>query len=175
MANYRRAYENGATYFFTVNLQDRSSSLLIDHIDLLTSAFKTVRNSYHFTTDALIVLPEHLHAVLTLPDDVYDFSIIWRYIKGEFSRSIKSSLPISRVNKVRRERGIWQRRFWEHKIRNQNDYENHVNYCYYNPVKHGYVLKVAEWKYSTFHRDVARGLFPQNWASPGSFEGIYGE
>lgn len=175
MPNYRRAYERGATYFFTINLQDRRSSLLTDNVDLLTSAFKTVKNSYPFKIDALVVLPEHLHAVITLQDNQYDFSILWRYIKGEFSRSIKDSQQISQTYQARRERGIWQRRFWEHKIRNQKDYETHINYCYYNPVKHGYVLNVAEWKFSTFHRDVAKGLFPQNWASTGSFEGMYGE
>ncbi|MHC9512107.1 REP-associated tyrosine transposase [Kangiella sp. M94] len=175
MANYRRAYENGATYFFTVNLQDRNSSLLTDNIHLLTKAIRTVRRSYPFQTDALVILPEHLHTVITLPDSQYDFSIIWRYIKGEFSRSIKPSQSEINVTQTRSERGIWQRRFWEHKIRGPKDYENHINYCYYNPVKHGYVSNVADWKYSTFHRDVAKGLFPKDWASNSNFEGSFGE
>lgn len=106
MPNYRRAYERGATYFFTVNLQDRRSSLLTDNIDLLTRAIKTVKNSYPFKTDALVVLPEHLHAVITLQDNQYDFSILWRYIKGEFSRSIKDSQQTSQTFQARRERGI---------------------------------------------------------------------
>lgn len=175
MANYRRAYEKGATYFFTVNLKNRNSTLLTDNISLLTNAFRLVAKSYPFQTDALVVLPEHLHAVITLPDNDCDFSIRWRYIKGEFTRSINYEPHITTANKLRRERGIWQKRFWEHKIRDQRDYNNHINYCYYNPVKHGYVSQVKDWKYSTFHRDVKRGLFTKKWASNKKFAGGFGE
>lgn len=175
MANYRRAYEKGATYFFTVNLLDRRSSLLVDNIHLLTKAFRKVRQSYPFQIDALVILPEHLHAVITLPTNDHDFSIRWRYIKGEFSRCLTLSQTTTAANKSRRERGIWQKRFWEHKIRNRKDYNNHINYCYYNPVKHGYVSDVSDWKYSTFHRDVKRGLFQEGWAASSDFEGSFGE
>lgn len=175
MPNYRRAYANGATYFFTVNLNDRRARLLTDNINSLTGAFRHVKRKYPFKTDALVVLPEHLHAVLTLPIDDFDFSIRWRFIKGLFSKAVNRKLELPYQNTVRRELGIWQKRFWEHQVHDQQDYINHVNYCYYNPVKHGLVQRVADWRYSTFHRDVKKGIFPKDWGGNFNFSGNFGE
>ena len=121
------------------------------HIDSLRSATSTVKRAKPFTINAWVILPEHMHCIWTLPDGDSDFSARWRDIKKTFSRSIDM-------------RYIWQPRFWEHTIRNEEDYRRHVDYIYINPLKHGYVGKVSDWPYSTFHRDVAQGLYPVDWA-----------
>ncbi|EHK0945545.1 REP-associated tyrosine transposase [Citrobacter farmeri] len=152
MSDYRRNYINGGTWFFTVNLRNRRSHLLIKQIAALRNAIWMVKRNKPFQIDAWVVLPEHMHCIWTLPEDEYDFSARWRAIKKTFSKSLAL-------------RQVWQPRFWEHTIRDQNDYQRHVDYIYINPVKHGWVTQVKNWPYSTFHRDVKRGLYPQEWAS----------
>ncbi|WP_406914860.1 REP-associated tyrosine transposase [Enterobacter quasiroggenkampii] len=151
MSNYRRHYVPGGTWFFTVNLQNRQSDLLTLHIDSLRSATSTVKRAKPFTINAWVILPEHMHCIWTLPEGDSDFSARWRDIKKTFSRNIDM-------------RHIWQPRFWEHTIRNEEDYRRHVDYIYINPLKHGYVGKVSDWPFSTFHRDVQEGLYPVDWA-----------
>ena len=166
MPRYRRLTEGGRTWFFTVNLQDRSSNLLIEQVNSLRDVVGRVRQKYPFIINAWVVLPDHMHCVWTLPDQDHDFSLRWRLIKTGFAKQLPRQERI-RTSRLRRgERGIWQRRFWEHQIRNEQDYINHVEYCYINPVKHGYVSWVKEWPYSSFHRDVRNGVFPENWAGP---------
>ncbi|HAV1958053.1 TPA: transposase [Enterobacter hormaechei subsp. steigerwaltii] len=151
MSNYRRHYIPGGTWFFTVNLQNRQSDLLTCHIDSLRSATATVKRAKPFTINAWVILPEHMHCIWTLPEGDSDFSARWRDIKKTFSRNIEM-------------RHVWQPRFWEHTIRNEQDYRRHMDYVYINPLKHGYVGKVVDWPYSTFHRDVREGLYPADWA-----------
>jgi putative transposase len=160
---YRRNYVKGGTYFFTVNLLDRNKSLLVEHIDLLRESIRVVKFQRPFYIDAWVVLPDHLHAVLTLPDDDVDYSSRWREIKKRFSKSLPKTEFLTQTRKRKNERGIWQRRFWEHTIRDDNDYWHHVNYVHFNPLKHGLVTQVADWPYSSFHRAVKQGIYTNNW------------
>jgi putative transposase len=153
MPNYRRAFVPGGCYFFTVTLLDRGSRLLVDRIDALNEAIRKTQRRFPFEIDAMVVLPDHLHAVWSLPDGDQDFSVRWRWIKSRFSRSMPDDVPLNPVQQARGERGIWQRRFWEHLIRDERDFRHHVQYCWFNPVKHGYVADAAQWPHSTFRRD----------------------
>ena len=173
---YRRVVIRGATYFFTVNLLDRTSNLLVDQIDKLRVSFQNVRNLYPFELDGIVILPDHFHMLMTLPEEDGDFSLRLRLIKGYFSQQIESNEYVNPVRKKKKERGIWQRRFWEHLIRDEKDYEHHLNYIHYNPVKHGYVNKTSAWPYSSIHRYIRTGLFPENWACGHDFnKQTYGE
>ena len=149
MSNYRRHYVAGGSYFFTVNLYNRKQILLTDHIDLLRDSVRKVKKKYPFEIVAWVVLPDHMHCIWTLPEGCSDFSIRWRLIKLQFSKGVAISAS-STVNH-RRERQIWQRRFWEHTLRDAYDMQRHVDYIHYNPVKHGYVSNVQEWPYSSIH------------------------
>ncbi len=163
--NYRRLYTQGATYFFTVNLQDRTSDLLIQEIDLLRECFRKVKQKHPFEINAIVILPDHIHTIWTMPTDDYDYSKRWRLIKYYFSHQLQITddeyIPPSRQKK--QERGIWQRRFWEHQIRSEEDYNNHVNYIHYNPLKHGYVQRAKDWQYSSFHKYVEQGILDIEW------------
>ncbi len=136
---YRRANITGATYFFTVNLANRKNTLLIDEFDQLRIVINKVKKQHPFKLDALVILPDHLHAIWTLPAHDNDFAKRWMLIKAGFSRCIPDDELINKSRQKKGERGIWQRRYWEHLIRDEDDYEKHVNYIHYNPVKHGYV------------------------------------
>ena len=175
MPNYRRAFVPGGCWFFTLTLLLRRQTLLVDHIDVLRSAVSETRRRYPFAIDAIVVLPDHIHAVLTLPEGDADFSTRWRLVKSRFAKALPKQERLSAVRKARGERGIWQRRFWEHMIRNEADYARHVEYCYINPVKHGYVRRVQDWPYSSFHRDVEAGIFPLDWAGEAEPTGQFGE
>jgi len=175
MPNYRRAFVRGGCWFFTVNLFQRKQTLLVDHIHALRDAVAATRQSYPFTIDAMVVLPDHLHAVWTLPSGDADFSVRWRLVKSRFVKSLPKQEQLSAVHKRRGERGIWQRRFWEHLIRDEADYARHVEYCYINPMKHGLVRRVQDWPHSSFHRDVRAGLFPIDWAGEVGIDGAFGE
>ena len=174
MPNYRRVYHAGGIYFFTVNLlQRRGNDLLIRHIDELRDAVRVVRRKYPFKIHAWVVMPDHLHCVIQLPDDDCDFSLRWRLIKMRFSKSLPQTENRSAVRVRRGERGIWQRRFWEHLIRDEADYMAHMNYVHFNPVKHGLVARVVEWPYSTFHRLVVQGVYTRDWAGVSGVEALY--
>jgi len=175
MPNYRRAFVPGGCWFFTINLLDRRSSLLTDRIDALRDATARTRQRFPFHIDAFVVLPDHLHAVWTLPEGDTDFSVRWRWIKIRFARSIPKQEWLSPVRRARGERGIWQRRFWEHLIRDERDYARHVEYCYINPLKHALVTRVRDWPHSSFHRDVRAGIFPDDWAGEIDPPGEFGE
>jgi len=165
MPQYTRAYLPGGTYFFTVALLERRRALLVEHIDDLRAAFRAVRMHWPFRTEAIVVLPDHLHCIWTLPAGDADFSNRWFLIKRQFLRGIPRGEPLSRRRQVKGERGIWQRRFWEHVIRDEDDFAAHVDYIHYNPVKHGHVHRVADWPHSSFHRFVAKGTLPADWAA----------
>ena len=153
----------GATWFFTVNLAERRSRLLVDRIDTLRQSLRYVQGRHPFRIDAMVVLPDHLHAIWTLPPGDSDYPLRWRLLKTWFSRHIphgERRRP-SRVEKG--ERGIWQRRYWERLIRDEADLHSHIDYIHFNPVKHGHVLKAADWPYSTFHRYVRDGVLPADW------------
>ncbi|TLV16716.1 transposase [Klebsiella indica] len=151
MSNYRRSYIPGGTWFFTVNLQNRQSDLLTRHMDQLRVVTALIKRKNPFLINAWVILPEHMHCIWTLPEGDTDYSGRWRDIKKTFTRDLGM-------------RQVWQPRFWEHTIRSEDDYRRHMDYVYINPVKHGYVKRVIDWPYSTFHRDVRTGLYPADWA-----------
>jgi putative transposase len=165
MTAYRRVNVPGATYFFTVNLaQRRGNPLLVTRIDLLRQVFRDVKERHPFMIDAIVILPDHLHTIWTLPEGDSDFKTRWSLIKAGFSRHLPAGERRSDSRMKRGERGIWQRRYWEHVIRDERDFERHVDYIHWNPVKHGWVKRVADWSYSSFHAYVRRGVYPLDWA-----------
>ena len=171
MTNYRRNFVPGGSFFFTVNLADRRLRVLTERVDLLRSAFRYAQARHPFTIEAIVVLPDHLHAIWTLPPGDVDFPMRWRLIKTEFSRALEPEERRSQSRKAKGERGIWQRRYWEHTLRNDNDFERHCDYIHFNPVKHGYVSTTREWPYSSFKRFVKSGVYPIDWAERGRMEG----
>jgi len=153
----------GGTYFFTVNLLDRKKTLLVDYVDCLRESVASVKRKRPFHIDAWVVLPDHMHTVWTLPENDVDYSGRWREIKKAFNRYIPANELLSRARQKQGERGIWQRRFWEHTITTEADYRHHIDYVHVNPLKHGLVKRVKDWPYSSFHRYVQRGLYHENW------------
>ena len=143
MANYRRVWVPGGTYFFTVNLLERNRRLLVEHVDLLRIAFAQARTVRPFDVTAAVVLPDHLHCVWQLPPGDADNAARWKSIKAAFSRSLPRGERRSARRVEKGERGIWQRRYWEHTIRGDRDFEKHVDYIHWNPVKHGHVAQAA--------------------------------
>lgn len=167
MSRYRRVWMPRGTYFFTVNLlQRRGNDLLVRHVDMLRQAVRLTRRDHPFVIHGWVVLPDHLHCILELPPGDDDFALRWQEIKRRFSLALPKTEYRSNVRQQRRERGVWQRRYWEHLLRDDADYRRHMDYLHYNPVKHGWVERVIEWPYSTFHRCVKRGIYPVDWSSP---------
>lgn len=167
MPQYIRAFVPGGTFFFTVAILERRRQLLIQHIAELRNAFSAVRAQKPYTMNAVVILPDHLHCIWTLPAGDADFSSRWQAIKSQFARAMPAGESLSPRRQKKGERGIWQRRFWEHVIRDENDFERHADYIHYNPVKHGHARTAAEWPHSSFRRYVARGLYPVDWAGNG--------
>ena len=165
MPQYIRAFIPGGTFFFTVTLLERRRNLLTEHIDNLRAAFMAARRRRPFTIDAIVILPDHLHCIWTLPGEDADFSTRWHDIKARFAAQISRGERLSARRLQKGERDIWQRRFWEHVIRDAADYERHVDYLHYHPVKPGQVTRLAAWPYSSFHRYVKRGLYNLEWAA----------
>jgi putative transposase len=175
MPNYLRPKTAGGTFFFTVVTFERRKFLTLDSSrGILGLAIKEVQEQYPFSVEAWVLLADHLHAVWTLPEGDTDFSKRWGLIKAKFSKESTSlfhkeySLNPSR-NK-RRETTIWQRRCWEHSIRDDEDFRRHIDYIHYDPVKHGSIARVRHWPYSTFHRYVREGFYPENWGEGVSFD-----
>jgi putative transposase len=160
---YRRNYVAGGTCFFTVNLLNRDKSLLVDYIVELREAVQFVKERRPFYIHAWVVLPDHMHAVWTLPDGGFDYSARWWEIKKQFSKSLALNEARSVVRKQSGERGIWQRRFWEHTIKDERDYRHHIDYVHVNPFKHGLVERVVDWPFSSFHRAVKQGIYDASW------------
>lgn len=160
---YRRASLHGGTYFFTVNLADRRSKRLTEQVDLLRAVVRHTKRRYPFHIEAIVILPDHLHAIWTLPPGDADFPTRWALIKAGFSRRIAPTEARSASRRHKGERGIWQRRYWEHLIRDENDFARHVDYIHHNPVKHGYVKSAVDWPYSSIHRYISAGMIPPDW------------
>jgi putative transposase len=179
MRRYIRANAAGATYFFTVVLQDRQARWLVEHVDVLRACVSAVKARHPFHIDAMVVLPEHLHAVWTLPLGDADFAIRWRLVKRSFTRCLNAAGLLDHTAAAAKrgadERSLWQRRYWEHQIRDLDDFGRHVDYIHFNPVKHGWVQRAGDWPYSSFHRYVRQGLLPANWGLGAGIEGDFGE
>jgi putative transposase len=173
MVQYRRSRVAGGAFFFTVNLRNRRDSLLVDHADALRQIVSDVRVQLPFNIDAMVVLPDHWHAVWTLPLNDQAYASRIRLIKARFTKHLlREGVAIAQDD--RGEYKLWQRRFWEHTVRDDHDFETHVNYVHINPVKHGYAKRPADWAHSTIHRFIANGTVTSNWAV-GEVEGKFGE
>jgi putative transposase len=152
----------GATFFFTVALADRRCTALIDHMSILRRAFRKARSERPFYIDAIVILPDHLHAIFTLPDSDADFSHRWRRIKTVFTQGvINAGEALDRRDGTGRI--LWQRRFWEHTIRGDADFSRHVDYIHHNPIKHGLAPSPSDWPYSSLHRFIRQGIVPPDW------------
>jgi len=165
---YRRTKIEGATYFFTLNTHNRNCFLCLpENIKLIRQAFQETMKLHPFVIDAIVFLPDHLHCIWTLPNGDSNYSMRWMLIKKHFSRNCQiiyeGDVSKSRLSKG--ERAFWQRRFWEHTIRDEHDYIKHVEYIHYNPVKHGLVEAPKDWIYSSFHRYVKLGIYDEMWGS----------
>ena len=159
--NYRRNRVHGGTYFFTVVTADRTPVFNSPAaVACLRTSFSSVMQRFPFVIDAMVVLQDHLHSIWTLPEGDHDFSRRWRLIKTGFTKGARDipGLPVY-VNG-----SLWQKRFWEHTIRDGQGFERHVDYIHFNPVKHGYVARASDWPYSSFHRYVREGVLPVDWA-----------
>jgi len=173
---YRRSQQQGGSYFFTVVTYRRQSILLLpENINRLRVAFKKEMEKYPFTIDAIVILPDHLHTLWHLPEGDNDYSTRWSRIKRYFSSGcvgVVEQQSTSRHDK--REKPVWQRRFWEHTIRDENDWQRHMDYIHYNPVRHGHAQAPGEWPYSSFKPCVQKGWYPPNWGAtePENIKGI---
>lgn len=202
MSNYKRLSVVGATVFFTVNLARREGTLLVDHIDLLREAVEVTKTRRPFDIKAWVVLPGHMHAVWTLPEGDANYSDRWGAIKARFSKFVRLREGItvghrptlrskgrvgfqpteaqhlrqarSSSKLAKQDAGIWQRRFWEHHIRDQADFDAHVRYCWGNPVKHGLCDTPTDWPFSSIHRDVRLGKVDPEFIGKVR-EGAFGE
>jgi putative transposase len=152
---------------------ERRLRLLTGHVDQLRTAFRKVQRRHPFTIDAMVVLPDHLHTVWTMPEGDADFATRWRLIKSAFSRRLPAGERISDSRAGKGERGIWQRRYWEHTIRDESDFVRHIDYIHINPVKHGLVTRVRDWPYSSFHRMAKLGVYREDWAGDVADEGAH--
>jgi putative transposase len=170
MPEYRRAVLPGGTFFFTVVTYQRKPILIsAEAREILRFAWLDVKQRFPFTTDAICLLPDHIHCIWTLPMGDTNYSIRWKEIKRLFSRQYNrqiGNLPQGNSSRRKREEvTLWQRRFWEHTIRDETDYQNHLNYIHYNPVKHELVKQVNLWPWSSFHRYVREGFYESDWGS----------
>ena len=175
MADYRRLYIKGGTYFFTVVTQGRRP-LFSDpqRVRRLGEIMKAVMDKQPFTTEAFVVLPDHLHCIWSLPEGDSDFSSRWKQIKYRFSIHYEGEFKKSQSMSRKKEKGLWQRRFWEHWIRDQEDFNRHVDYIHYNPVKHGLVRRPADWVHGSFGGFLEKGIYPEDWGAsfPTSIKGL---
>ena len=154
MTMYRRLKIPESTWFFTVCLAEQGGQLLTDHIHDLREAYRRTAADHPLTCEAMVVLPDRIHALWTLPPGDADFSLRWRLIKGRFTHFVGAAEHRRPSLLRRREGGIWQRRFWEHRIRNEAEFAAHRQVCLTSPVTLGLVSDPADWPFSTLHRDL---------------------
>ena len=169
MPNYRRAYIPGGTFFFTVVTHQRRRLFHLErHRTLLGESIRRCQSDWPFEINAIVLLPDHLHTIWTLPQGDTNYSARWSVIKKEFTKAFMASggtdHEVSAGKQREHRRGVWQRRFWEHTIENEDDFETHFDYIHYNPVKHGLVECPIDWSASSFHRWAKAGVYTKNWA-----------
>jgi putative transposase len=164
-------FPGGRQLFLHGQLADRRLTLLKDHIDLLRAAFRHVRARHPFTIEAAVISPEHLHAICTPPEQDADFALRWRLIKNALSDGLMRGERISTSRVSKGERRIWQRRYWERTLRDQDDFSRHLDFIHFNAVKHGYAPRVQDWRYSSFRRWVRLGAYPEDWAGGLNYRG----
>jgi putative transposase len=173
MVQYRRSWVAGGTFFFTVNLHDRRRTLLVEHADTLCAIVRDTQTESPFVIDAMVALPDHWRAVWTLPSGDAAYARRIQRIKARLTQHLVRA-GVNLVKDPRGEYRLWQQRYWQYTIRDERDFETHVNYAHINPVKHGHVTRAIDWPHSTLHRYVKHGLLAANWmcASP---ESAFGE
>ncbi len=173
---YRRAFIPGGSFFFTVVTEQRRPVLATaEAVGVLRQAFRTVRSKHPFKVDAMVVLPDHLHCIWTLPPNDADFATRWRLVKTWFTKHCDPALRAASglAREVKREQALWQHRYWEHLLRDEADFVRHVEYIHYNPVKHGHTSTPLDWPYSSFRRYVEAGVFQADWGGGEmKFEGV---
>jgi len=173
---YRRAFIPGGSFFFTLVTEKRRAIFNeAQHVDTLRAAFANIKAQRPFEIDAIVIMPDHLHCIWTLPPDDMDFATRWRLIKTWFTKHCDHSLrpAPNKARQHKQEQAIWQHRYWEHLLRDEADFARHVDYIHYNPVKHKHVATPSAWPHSSFHRYVEMGIYPADWgASSMDFEGI---
>ena len=168
MPDYRRAFLPGGTFFFTLVTEHRAPILCDPRArSFLREAFTWAAGRWPFESRAIVLLPDHLHTIWTLPEPDSDYSLRWAFLKKTFTRSwladSGSEQPVGASRRKNRRRGVWQRRFWEHTIRDEAEFERHCDYIHHNPVKHGLVECPHAWAHSSFHRFVGEGYYEQDW------------
>jgi putative transposase len=173
MPNFGRYFRPGGTYFFTVVTYQRQAILCTPAArTFLRTALQECRDRWPLQIEAIVLLPDHLHTIWTLPMDDARYSLRWAWTKRRFTQQWLmyegNEMRVTVNQRLQRRRGVFQPRFWEHSIRDKNDLEQHLNYIHYNPVKHGYVIAPRDWQYSSFHRFVKNGLYPGDWCCGGS-------
>jgi putative transposase len=169
MSNYLRDKTPGAYYFFTlVTFKRRLIFANEEAFRLFRKTILKVKKEFSFHLEAIVVLPDHTHLLIRLPEDDYGYSKriakIKKYFGDEYNDGSQPQ-SLSNAGRARHERAIWQRRFWEHRIRNQDDLEKHIHYIHYNPIKHGYVTNVADWKWSSYHSFQKKGFYDKDWCN----------
>lgn len=179
MSDYRWANTKGGTYFFTVVTYRRQTILCDERVRAaLREGIKATQLTHPFTIDAWVSLPDHLHTIWTLPPDDADFGIRWalikRFVTKQCNPELKRDEWLNPSKLKRKESTFWQRRFWEHQIRDESDFQKHIDYIHYNPVKHGLVKKVSDWPYSTFHRYATQGVYGEDWVGVADEEELTG-
>ena len=169
MPDYRRSLVEGGTYFFTLVTYDRLPILNTEHSrKILHQSWVEVKERFYFETVAVCLLPDHLHCIWKLPEGDADYPVRWKEIKRRFTiRYLKEIGPGEERNLSRQkkhEAAIWQRRYWEHTLFEQVDFEEHLDYIHYNPIKHGFVTRAIDWPFSSFPRYVKEGIYEADWA-----------
>ena len=172
---YRRTRQEGGTCFFTVNLADRSSRLLVEQVDLLRDSVRKVKQRHPFDILGWVVLPDHMHALWTLPEGDGDCATRWMLIKAGFSRKIAPGERVRASRLSKGERGIWQRRFREHLVLDEGDLQRHLDYIHINPVKHGHATRASDWPHSSIHRYIREGELSMDWGAAPESEIMQGE
>jgi putative transposase len=180
---YRRAFIPGGSFFFTVVTEKRQPLLAsAAAVDVLREAFRVVRAKRPFEIDAAVVLPDHLHCIWTLPLGDSDFATRWRLVKTWFTKQfvgLRLANPTygclntpNRARVAKRQRAVWQHRYWEHVLQDEDDFTQHVEYIHFNPVKHGLALSAMEWPFSSFRRFVEMGVYPADWGLDADYPGV---
>lgn len=165
--NYRRAFIENSKIFITI-VTSKRRPILIENIDILRKSFKQIKEKISFNIDTIVILPDHIHMIIE-PKETKQYPEIIKGIKTYFSRAIDEikleDYELTQSRKDKKEKDIWQRRYWEHNITDEKDLRKHIDYIHYNPIKHGYVKKAKEWEYSTFKKYVQQGLYDENWCN----------